>query len=136
MFSCIHSHIPDVAAVYPERERLGQRIDTHDLQQHTTHRLRIAAGIPHFAADRRMALPQMVGLVQEAFQGREEGLVDKEQRIDDDFPAPEHFPLYGLRLLWYIRDTDPGIHILEQLRDLLHNLPAGYPCGILVQEDT
>ena len=40
----------------------------YHLQQHASHRMRIIGGISGIAAYRRMALPQVVGLVQETFR--------------------------------------------------------------------
>ena len=60
------------------------------LQQHAANSMRITCSISHFTAYRRMALPQMVGLVQKEIRGQQKRTLDKKQRIHNDIPAAQH----------------------------------------------
>ena len=42
----------------------------------------------------------------------------EKQRIDDDFPAAQHDPLYLWGILGHVRDPDADQHRSFQLRDL------------------
>ena len=136
MFSIIHSHITDVAPLYPKRKRLGKRGFPYHIQQHATCSMRITRSVPDIAADRRVAVPQVVGVVQKALQRQQQGIVDQEQRIDYDFTASEYVTIHFLRILRYLSDTDSCVNLCQQLCNLLHHQSAGYAICILVQKNT
>ena len=78
-----------------------------------------------------MALPQMVGVVQEAFRRQQERPVDPQQRLHNDIPAAEYPALHRIRLLRNILTQHTGVDLHKQLRDILHHQPPGHPIRLL-----
>ena len=83
-----------------------------------------------------MALPQVVGLVQEAFRGQQERTVDQKQRFHHDLAAAEHDLIHPPCLLRNILVQDIGDDCSKQLYNLFHNKPPGHSFRVLVQENS
>ena len=98
--------------------------------------MRITCSIFRLADRRCLALPQMVGPVQEDLQGRAKGTMDQKQRIDHDLPVAQHSTLHHACILWNLSVKHTDIHICKFLHDIYLHQPDRHTIRILVQKDT